>query len=112
MANNNQLRGTSFSVTATGTTTAQAVTSGTDVTYYITDISGSTIGSATSTGTWAVIGGATGTTILYQGSGNVSTPISTSLIGPSEGTVSFFVNGTAGAYATFASMSGYFITPD
>ena len=101
---NPQLRGTPFNVSASGTTNAQAVTSVNAVTYYITDISGSSsIGSA---GTWALfLGPASSATILWQGAGIVNTVFSDPIKATATGTVQFLVNGTTLTYANFSGFS-------
>jgi hypothetical protein len=104
MANQTAARGTPFSATASGTTSAQAVTTIKPTTqYWVTDISGSSTGTA---GTWVIFGGINGTTPFYQGAGVVNTPFSTPIEIVTTGTISFFMNG---ATATFANLSGYFI---
>lgn len=102
MSNNTQLRGNPFRITASGTTTAQAATTSGTVLYYVTDINGS---STSTTGTWAILCGTTGTTILWQGAGTVNETFSEALVIPA-GTVSFYMNGSA---VTYANISGYFI---
>lgn len=97
---NSQLRGTRFSATASGTTTASASLNTTALSVYITDISGSSTGTA---GTWALL---VGTTAYWQGSGAISTPISESIRMAGSGTVTFLMNG---ATATYANISGYTI---
>lgn len=110
MPNNTQLRGQSFSVTASGTTSASAnISMVTGTVYYITDITsstdlaggtavlyaGATVGSGTSY--WTVRVGSTDT---YEE--NFQTPLKIA----SGGTISFLVNGTA--YSS-ANISGYSI---
>lgn len=102
MADNSQLRGARFSATASGSTQASATFFVSGLQGYVTDIAGSGSGG---TGTWAILGGATGTTTFWQGAGAVSNDISESIKVP-VGTVTFLVNGTT---ATFANISGYMI---
>ena len=90
MSNNSQLRGTPFSVTAAGTTSAQAATTGTSVRYYVTDISGTSTGTA---GTWVILGGTTGSTVFWQGSGAVTESFVSPIETGSSGTISFYMNG-------------------
>lgn len=102
MSNNTQNRGTPVSATASGAGTVSAFLGAlTGQTYHITDINGSSVVAANS-GTWALLGGTTGTTVYWQGAGAVveifSEPIYV------VGSVSFYVNGTT---ATYANISGY-----
>ena len=103
MPNQRINRGTPFSVTATGTTTATAVTTSSTVTYYVSDISAGSI--ILGAGTWALYCGATGTTTLWIGAGNVNSTFQTPLEA-TMGTIGFFVNGTT---ITYANISGYYI---
>ncbi len=103
MATIKQNRGTAFSVTLAGTSSAQPVTTGTTVQYYVTDISGSSSGTA---GTWVLLGGTTGTTVFWQGSGTVNATFSEPLTLGTVGTISFLINGTT---TTQGNISGFFI---
>ena len=102
MANNNQLRGTPFYVTASGTTSVSASYSKTTNAVYITDLTGT----STTAGTWALLGGATGTTVFWQGTGNFSEDFIEPLGITTAGTITLLFNG---ATNTFANMSGYTI---
>ncbi len=103
MSNNTQFRGTPFNVVANGTTSAQAVTTGTSVIYYVTDISGTA--TATTSGTWTLLCGPTGTTVMWAGAGLITEVFGEPLVA-TRGTISFLVNGSA---FTYANISGYFI---
>lgn len=104
-----QDRGKRFSVTATGTSTAFATQAGaTNVIYFVTDISGSTV----SAGTISVLGGATGTTVLWAdiitGSGSSYGYIKTfsePLSGFPGGLVQVQLGGTITAYANISGFS-------
>ena len=102
--NNTQLRGTQFSATATGTTSAQAVTTQTGVLYYVTDIAASSSG--TTVGLWQILGGTTGTTVYWQGLGTVNESFTTPIRIATTGTIGFLANGVT---ATSANISGYYI---
>jgi hypothetical protein len=104
MANNAQLRGTPFQAIASGTSSASAAFSKPTaaVTYYVTDLSGT----STTAGTWAVLCGATGTTTYWAGIANVNTPLGTHIVIPAAGTLTFLMNG---ATSTFANISGYWL---
>lgn len=100
-------RGQAFSVTVAGTTTAQPATTVGTVTYYVTDISGSSSGTA---GTWVIIANlaaAGGTTVvLWQGAGAVNATFTEPITLGNTGTISFYMNG---ATATYGNISGFFI---
>lgn len=95
-------RGAPFSQTASGTTSAKAAQPAVGLNMYVTDINGS----STTAGTWAILGGATGTTTYWAGIGAVSQTFQEPIVIPSAGTVTFAM---AGATATYANISGYSI---
>lgn len=102
MPNNSINRGTPFSVTATGTSSASASFPKTTNVVYVTDISGT----STTAGTWALLGGVTGTTTYWAGNGNVVQIFESPIEITSSGTVTFLMNG---ATFTAANISGYTI---
>lgn len=104
MSNNTQFRGTPVSATGSGVGTAVAMLGNIPgQTYHITDISGSSA-VPNGGGTWTVLAGATGTTILWQGAGNVNEDFTGVLMG--SGTVSFYMNGTT---LTYVNIGGYIL---
>jgi hypothetical protein len=106
MANNSQLRGTPVSATASGAGTAVVILNGVaGQTYHITDVSGSSA-VPNGGGTWTILSGATGTTILWQGAGNVNEDFTAILMAPTGGTVSFYMNGTS---LTYVNIAGYLL---
>ncbi len=97
-----QDRGIPFSATASGTSIAVATVSGTTGAYYfVTDISGTSSGTA---GTWTLVGGST---ILWQGAGNVNYLFSEPLLVGKGNSVIFTMNGTT---TTYANITGFYFS--
>lgn len=106
---NKQDRGVPFSVTASGTTTAVATkAAGTNVIYFVTDISAT---ASSAMGTWVLTAGAStgisNAATLWQGTGAVNISFSEPLAGFKGGSVYLTANGTT---ATYANISGFGIT--
>jgi hypothetical protein len=106
MSQHNIRFGTPVSKTASGTTVALAtLTTATNTTYYITDITGS--GDLT-TGTITVYGGATGTTVLWVDTIG-SVPYRMNFTSPLKGNLGVSmgvqVGGTTVAYANVSGFS-------
>lgn len=103
MSNNTQNRGTPVFATASGVGTAAAFLSPLPgQTYHITDIHASSAVSGGG-GTWALLAGATGTTILWTGAGNVTKDFATPIVVSMGGTVSLYINGTTLSYANISA---------
>lgn len=106
MSVNKQSYAPPFSVTISGTAIAIATQAGTTAAiYYVTNIAGSSSGTA---GTWTLIAGASGangTTTLWQGSGAVGYQLSEPLSGFPGGSVIFTMNGTTTTYANITGFS-------